>query len=190
MHSSEREEIPTPIFRSTRQNKPNKPRSGKMDDNSEDPGYNYRMDRKRMIAVREDTVEDYTVTESTVAKPTVHSLNDDIVFDEPLHERFFKDSLTASQPEFIEIMENEMEVMCSVLMLQKVASWKKSDGFIEKGSSPKRQKLESQGLDRHRRSLEDIECRVKHESRFKPSEKHCLPRAWAKHAVTVKATRL
>lgn len=67
-----REEIPTPIFGGTRQNKLSKAGSGKPKNIIEIIGYTYSIEQKRMTTPRDATVDDNTVTGSTVAKPAVH----------------------------------------------------------------------------------------------------------------------
>lgn len=70
------------------------------------------------------TVEDNTVAGSTVSMPTVRDPNDAIEFGNTLHKHILYKLSAASQLKFTEIMESDMEALCSVILQQKPASCK------------------------------------------------------------------
>lgn len=75
-----------------------------------------------MTTVRNATVDDNFVTGSTVANPTVRNPDNATVFDNTARESILKELSSASHPDSTATMEDDMEVLRSVVMLQKVAS--------------------------------------------------------------------
>lgn len=88
-----------------------------------------------------------------------------------VQENLLKYLSTACHPESTKIVQNGMEVLCSVVRQQKMASCEdEAMALLRKRSVTESQKLRSQGLSRQRGSMININCCFGYRSRRKPIE--------------------
>lgn len=78
--------------------------------------------RATVWTVRDATADDNTVPSSTAAGTTVLGPIDIILFHKTKPKNIWKKLSTASLPKSTQIMKNGMEVLCSVIIRQKVAN--------------------------------------------------------------------
>lgn len=118
--------------------KPNGPyetHTGETGSTSKEEFYNKRVKPKRTstIQTRYPMVSFNTVASSNVVSSTIHGPNDATVFNYTKPKNISKEFLNASQPESTEIIENDLDILCSVKQEQKFASDKKKvDEFFKK----------------------------------------------------------
>lgn len=144
-----------------------------------------------MTTVRDATVDDNTMTDISSARHTVPNLENATVFDNTVQENILKDLSTTSHPKPTETMKNNIEVLCSLMMHQKMARRK------EKAMSV----LKRKALLRARNYKKKVSIGNKEVPKMLTAilntgagpnllKENCLLRAWAGHAFTVKAKRL
>lgn len=152
------------------------------------------MEKKRRTTVRtlsDATVGEYTVTSTTVAESTVLDPNNATVFENIVPENIVDDSSTASQPNTTETMENDMEVLQSVVLQQKRASYEEKamallieEALLRARNYRAKASVESSGARKNVSAVLDTGAGSN------VLKENFLLYAWAKHAAKIKATRL
>lgn len=64
-----------------------------------------------------------------------------------------------------------MDVLCSVVMQQKMVSCKEEAMALLKGETAESEKLHGQGISKHQKSMKNVDCYSRHRSRSKSVER-------------------
>lgn len=132
-----------------------------------------------------------TVKGSTVTETTVQNQNDATVFLNLVQNSILKELSIVSQLDSPNILENEGEVLCSVRMQQKMDRYKEEAVALLKGETHLRTRNNKVKASVETKWVSIILTAIL-DTDAGPNllKKKFLPLSWARHTVTVKATRL